>query len=411
MRHITIIGAGQAGLLLAIGLIARGYLVTLVSDRTPEEILRGPAPAGSVVFHDALEFERELGISFWDDVATMAEAVHLDVAAPHGGIGLSIEARLSHPGLCVDQRLKSARWIEVFVQRGGRFVVKAVTVSDLEAYARESDLVVVATGRGEISRLFPKDEARSPFREAPRHISMVMLRALPAFANFKTPGVKLRILPGAGEIFSAPMYARDQVQIGFVGLEAIPSGPMDRFVAGMHPEAQLELFKEVFRELVPWDYEGIRGAALGEDRAYVFGPIVPTVRRPWGALPSGAVVMGIADTVNLQDPIAAQGANNAAKMARLYRERIAAHGDRPFDTAWMEAVFEEAWDFLRYGNLLAERLLQPPAPHAMEILGAASQSPAVASRLINGFNHPPSLFPWFEDPVEARRFLASAMSA
>src|SRR5262249_23962944 len=109
-----------------------------------------------------------------------------------------------------------------------------------------------------------------------------------------------------------------------------------------------------------------------------------------------------------QDPIAAQGANNAAKMARLYRESIVAHGDRPFDAAWMESVFEEAWAYLQHGNLLAEKLLQPPAPHAIDIMGAASQNPVVASRLINGFNHPPSLFPWFSDPVEAHRFLASA---
>ncbi len=410
MRHIAIIGAGQAGLLLGIGLVDRGYGVTLISDRTKEEILHGPAPAGSVVFHDALEVERELGLSLWDDVAVMAEAVHIDVGAPGGGLGLSIEARLNHPGLCVDQRVKSARWIEIFARRGGRFVTKPVTVSDLEAIVRDNDLVVVAAGRGEISRLFPRDDARSPFREAPRRIALMILRALPVFANFKTPGVKFRILPGAGEIFSAPMYTEEKGQIGFVGLEAIPGGPMDRFVAGMRPEAQLDLFKELFRELVPWDYDAIRDVALGEERAYVFPPIVPTVRRPWGALPSGAVVMGIADAVNLLDPIAAQGANNAAKMARLYRERIVAHGDRPFDAAWMEGVFEEAWGYLRHGNLLAEKLLQPPAPHAMEIMGAASQNPVVASRLINGFTHPPSLFPWFSDPVEAHRFLASTMA-
>jgi 2-polyprenyl-6-methoxyphenol hydroxylase-like FAD-dependent oxidoreductase len=39
MRRITIIGAGQAGLHLGIGLVDAGYEVTLFSDRTPKAIL------------------------------------------------------------------------------------------------------------------------------------------------------------------------------------------------------------------------------------------------------------------------------------------------------------------------------------------------------------------------------------
>lgn len=41
MRNITIIGAGQAGLLLGTSLLDQGYHVTLVSDRTPEAIRDG----------------------------------------------------------------------------------------------------------------------------------------------------------------------------------------------------------------------------------------------------------------------------------------------------------------------------------------------------------------------------------
>lgn len=411
MKNIAIIGAGQSGLLLGIGLLERGYRVTLVSDRTAEEILHGQAPAGAMVFHDALEIERQLGISRWDDIAVKASAVYIDVAAPDGKVALHIDARLENPGLCVDQRLKSAVWMDELVKRGGRLVVKPATVADLEGYAREHDLVVVATGKGEISRLFPKDEARSTFREAPRHVAMVVVRGIPEHDRVKLDGVRFRILPGIGEIFSGPFYAKDRIQGTFLGFEAIPSGPLDRFTPGMRPDAQLALSKEVFRDLVPWEYEALRDATLVDDRACLWGAILPVVRKPAGVLPSGAVVMGIADTVNLQDPIAAQGANNAAKTARLVRDRIVERGDRPFDAAWMESVFEEAWAYLRHGNLLCEKLLLPPEPHMLEILGAASQSPIVAARFANGFNHPPSLFPWLAEPAEARRFLATAMPA
>ena len=41
MRRITIVGGGQSGLQLAIGLVQQGYDVTVVSNRTPDEIRDG----------------------------------------------------------------------------------------------------------------------------------------------------------------------------------------------------------------------------------------------------------------------------------------------------------------------------------------------------------------------------------
>ena len=41
MRRIGIVGAGQAGLHLGIGLLQHGYEVTIVTDRTAEDIRTG----------------------------------------------------------------------------------------------------------------------------------------------------------------------------------------------------------------------------------------------------------------------------------------------------------------------------------------------------------------------------------
>jgi 2-polyprenyl-6-methoxyphenol hydroxylase-like FAD-dependent oxidoreductase len=41
MRRVAIIGGGQSGLQLALGLRQNKYEVTLVSSRTPEQILCG----------------------------------------------------------------------------------------------------------------------------------------------------------------------------------------------------------------------------------------------------------------------------------------------------------------------------------------------------------------------------------
>ncbi|MBE1470064.1 FAD-dependent oxidoreductase [Kibdelosporangium phytohabitans] len=75
MRRIAIIGAGQAGLVLAIGLRRNGYDVTVVAERTAGEVRSGRLISNQCVFHPALARERELGINFWDaDVVPVGES-------------------------------------------------------------------------------------------------------------------------------------------------------------------------------------------------------------------------------------------------------------------------------------------------------------------------------------------------
>jgi 2-polyprenyl-6-methoxyphenol hydroxylase-like FAD-dependent oxidoreductase len=407
MRSVAVVGAGQAGLLLGIGLLDRGFKVTLLSDRTAEEIRHGPVPAGAVVFDDALSVERDLGISFWGE-ATHVHAIHVDVVEPGGKVALTLESPVDRPGLCVDQRLKSYRWMNEFEKRGGRLAVKPAAIADLESLAAENDLVVVATGKGPMSSLFPRDAERSRFDAPPRHLGMVVVKGMGPWKAYKGPGVRFFLLPGVGEMFSAPFYSKDEIQGAFLGFEPLPGGPMDRFESAKTPDARLALAKELFRELLPEEaYEAVRDATLVDEKATLAGSLVPAVRKAAGKLPSGAHVMGLADAVNLHDPLAAQGANNAAKAAKVAIRRIAERGDEPFDAAWMADVFEEIWQEAQYANQLCEKFLAPPEPHVFELLGAASQIPAVAHRFCNGFTRPRDLFPWFVDPTEARRYLQS----
>ena len=75
MRNIAIIGSGQAGLLAAHGLINAGYRVTLYSDRTADQWLNQSQPTGTAArFHISLEYERELGLNYWERDAPKAKA-------------------------------------------------------------------------------------------------------------------------------------------------------------------------------------------------------------------------------------------------------------------------------------------------------------------------------------------------
>src|SRR6476620_4862531 len=82
MRRIAIVGAGQAGAQLALGLLSNGYQVTLVSDRTPQEIRNGPVMSSQCMFETALQTERSLGLNLWDQDCPAVDAISFSVTDP-----------------------------------------------------------------------------------------------------------------------------------------------------------------------------------------------------------------------------------------------------------------------------------------------------------------------------------------
>jgi len=65
MRRIAIVGGGQAGLPLALSLLDKGYEVTVVSNRTPDEIRHGKVMSSQCMFNASLQIERDLGLNQW----------------------------------------------------------------------------------------------------------------------------------------------------------------------------------------------------------------------------------------------------------------------------------------------------------------------------------------------------------
>src|SRR5262245_56281998 len=85
MRKILIVGAGQAGLQLALGLQSRDYDVTLVSARSAEDIRGGRILSTQCMFDTALGHERALGLDFWSGQAPRVGGIGVSVAGPDGG--------------------------------------------------------------------------------------------------------------------------------------------------------------------------------------------------------------------------------------------------------------------------------------------------------------------------------------
>jgi 2-polyprenyl-6-methoxyphenol hydroxylase-like FAD-dependent oxidoreductase len=59
MKRIAIVGAGQSGLQLGLGLLSAGFEVTMYSERSAEEIHAGRVMSSQCMFDSALETERE----------------------------------------------------------------------------------------------------------------------------------------------------------------------------------------------------------------------------------------------------------------------------------------------------------------------------------------------------------------
>lgn len=102
MRHIAIVGSGQAGLVNAHGLLKAGYEVDLYSDRTGHQWLTESKPTGTAVrFGLALEYERELGLDFWNDSAPPIPGVNFVMCLRPGTPFLSLNGRFAKPACAV----------------------------------------------------------------------------------------------------------------------------------------------------------------------------------------------------------------------------------------------------------------------------------------------------------------------
>jgi styrene monooxygenase A-like protein len=407
MRDIVIIGAGQAGLQLGIGLLDAGYRVTVVSNRTPAQLRAGKVMSSQCMFGNALARERALGLSFWDTECPPVEGISFTVSGPDGAKAISWASRLDVPAQSVDQRVKMPRWMAEFEKRGGTIVYEEAAIDDLEVCAQRSDLVIVAAGKGEIAKMFRRDDERSQYDRPQRALALTYVNGMTARADHSA--VSFNLIPGVGEYFVFPALTttgRCEIMV----MEGIPGGPMDCWADVTTPEVHLAKSKWIVETFLPWEAERCQNLTLTDEAGILAGRFPPTVRHPIGVLPSGAPVLGLADVVVLNDPVTGQGSNNASKCAASYLASILDHGDRPFDAAFMQSTFERYWDYARYVAGWTNALLAPPSPHALELF-AAGADPRIARRFVNGFDDPRDFYHWFMDPESANEYLAVTREA
>ena len=407
MRRIAIVGGGQSGLQLALGLQQNNYEVTVISNRTPEQIFQGRVTSSQFMFNDSLQNERDLKINFWEKECPNTDGIAFAIPGPDGNKALFWEARLDHYGQSVDQRVKFSGWMKEFAKRGGILVIQDAGPHELEAYAKSNDLVLVAAGKGEINRLFERDAEKSPFDKPMRALALTYVKGMTPRQPFTA--VAFNLIPGVGEYFVFPALTTTG-HCEIMVFEGVPGGPMDCWNDVKTPEQHLQRSKEILQKLLPWEAERCKNLSLTDDNGILSGRFAPTVRKPICKLPSGALALGMADVVTTNDPITGQGSNTASKAAAIYMRRILDHGNKPFDAQWMQQTFDAFWDYAQWVVRWTNSLLTPPPPQVLQLMGAASQIPRLASKISNGFNNPPDYSPWWFDPAEADQLIKQMAS-
>jgi hypothetical protein len=407
-RKIAIVGAGQSGLPLALRLQARGDQVTLISNRSAEDIRQGKVMSSQCMFNAALDIERQAGLASWEAECPPVEGISLTVPHPGepGAKLIDWAARLDRPAQAVDQRLKMPVWMNLFESRGGQLIIQEVGIPELENLAASHDLTIVSAGKGEITRLFERDAVKSLFDAPQRALALTYVTGMQPMTPYSR--VCFNLIPGVGEYFVFPALT-ETGPCEIMVFEGIPGGPMDCWADIRTPTEHLARSRQILAQFLPWEADRCQRVELTDANGTLAGRFAPTVRKPVGRLPSGRHVLGMGDAVCVNDPITGQGSNNATKCFDIYHRAIVERGDGAFDATWMQSTFDLYWDYAQHVVRWTNTLLAPPPEHILKLLGAAGQCAPLARTIVNNFDHPPGFFPWWADPTECDRFIADKM--
>jgi hypothetical protein len=397
---IAIIGAGHAGLQLAMSLLdKKDYEVALFSNRTSEEVANGPLMATAIMFQNKRQIERDLGLDFWNDRGTPVSGIEIDVRSEAGELATAFDAPFTDgAGMALDFRLKFPVWMDEFERRGGNLFIENTGIDELERRAADNDLVVVAAGKGPLSKIFERDPDRSPPYSAPmRHIAVVVVDR-----DLEISNMVISIVPGGAEIVLLPILdPKGKRSTAILVFSQSGTAFHEQYAQIENGEDTLKMVLNCVETYCPDYAEALRGAKLSDGRSHLHGAFTPVVRKPVGRLPSGAIVMGASDCLTLVDPICGNGLNNAAIMTRILFERIVSNEDGRFDEAWMNSTFDEFWEYGQNVYVFMRALLEQPS-YFGAALEPASRSAELASDIINGYTDPVAFARWMKDEPTAQ---------
>jgi 2-polyprenyl-6-methoxyphenol hydroxylase-like FAD-dependent oxidoreductase len=383
-RHIGIVGAGIAGLHLALYLQKHGVDATLITDRAPEDY-RNIRLLNTVAHHHVtIAREDYLGVNHWKDPK---DHYYYHDHAFNFPEPIKFRGYFSKASRAVDYRIYLPALMEDFQRRGGKIEYRRIEEGDIGPLVARFDLLVVAAGKGPLGQLFAYRPEQTPYSQPQRRLCVGL------YTGVRQPdpmNVTLSVSPGHGEMIVIPTITFGGVANALL-MENVPGGDMEELATISYEKDRQHFLRVILDKLEkhhPTTYDRIDTARfdLAQPTDLLQGGIVPTVRHTVVEFEGGKCALALGDVHSVVDPMMGQGANVASYAAFVVGEEIV-------NSDVLDARFCEKVDLKRQDRVLAASrwtnlMLQPPTEALGMLIGAMSQNRALADEFTENFNYP-----------------------
>jgi 2-polyprenyl-6-methoxyphenol hydroxylase-like FAD-dependent oxidoreductase len=383
-RHIGIVGAGTAGLHLALYLQKHGVEATLITDRAPDEY-RNIRLLNTVAHHHVtIARENYLGVNHWKDpkdhyyyhdhVFNFAEPI-------------KFRGYFSEASRAVDYRIYLPTLMEDFQRRGGKIEYRRIEEADIGPLVARFDLLVVAAGKGPLGQLFTYRPEQTPYSQPQRRLCVGLYTGV---RQADPMHVTMSVSPGHGEMIVIPTITFDGIATALL-MENVPGGDMEELATISYEKDRQHFLRVLLDKLEkhhPTTYDRVDTTRfdLARPTDLLQGGVVPTVRNTVVEFDGGKCALALGDVHSVVDPLMGQGANVASYAAFVLGEEIV-------NSDVLDARFCEKVDLKRQDRVLAASrwtnlMLQPPSEAMGMLIGAMSQNRALADEFTENFNYP-----------------------
>ncbi|GAB2993367.1 monooxygenase [Amycolatopsis acidiphila] len=386
MEGIGIVGAGIAGLHLGLLLRKHDVPATIYSDRTTEQ-LGGGRMLNSVAHHHAtIEREQALGVDHWAGEEYQYFGHHHYLGG--GPEPLVFPGFFKAPSRAIDYRIYLPTLLQDFVARGGEFEVRPVQAADVLKLSERHDLVVIASGRGNMSAMFPRRADKSPYDIPQRKLCVGLYEGV---APSEPRGVTMSVAAGHGELLEIPIYSAAG-HVTALLFENVPGGDLELLAEIKYDEDPAGFEKTILdkaRQYHPATFERIDPAKfrLTSPLDLLQGAVLPSVREDYTRLPNGRYVVAVGDAHVVVDPVIGQGANCASYSAWELGQAII--DDPNFDERFCQKVADRRRNRVHATSDWTNLMIRtPPPPHLPQLFLGMAQNQAVADEFTENFSYP-----------------------
>ena len=397
-RRIGIVGAGIAGLHLALYLQKHGVDATIITDRAPEDY-RDIRLLNTVAHHHVtIAREDYLGVNHWTDPKDHYYYHDHVFNFPQP---LSFRGDFSRPSRAVDYRIYLPALMEDFAGAAARSNIAASRRAISRRWSPVSICWSSPPARARSASSSPTGRNTRPIRSRNGGLRRALYRRAAARSDERDAlGVA-----GHGEMIVIPTITFDGIANALL-MENVPGGDMEELATLSYDDEPASISCSVLLGKLekhhPTTYDRIDTARfdLAQPQDLLQGGVVPTVRNTVVEFDGGKCAIALGDVHSIVDPMMGQGANVASYAAFVLGEEIV-------NADALDARFCEKVDLKRQDRVLAASrwtniMLQPPSEALGMLIGAMSQNQALADEFTENFNYPDRQWDRIASPSASR---------